>query len=68
MATTLRENDIKILEVDEHLEDISEILRKSINTTLDDYGLFMPEFFVTTILTPDDDPNFKRLKQQHAET
>ncbi len=32
-----------------------------------DYGLTMPEFFVTTIATPDDEPNFRRLKQQYAE-
>ena len=27
----------------------------------------MPEFYITCILTPDDDPNFKRLKQQFAD-
>jgi len=27
----------------------------------------MPEFFITTILTPDDDPNFRRLKQPFAD-
>ena len=50
---------ILILEVDEHLDDLSN--RKLMT------WLTMPEFFVTTILTPDDDPNFKRLKLQAAE-
>ena len=27
----------------------------------------MPEFFITSVMTPDDDPNYKRLKQQFAE-
>jgi hypothetical protein len=38
-----------------------------INDTLDEYGLTMPEFYVTSIVTPDDDPNFVRLKQQFAD-
>lgn len=67
LAKSIRENDFDILEIDEHIDELSEILRVEINKVLDEYGLFMPEFFITTILTPDDDPNFKRLKLQHAE-
>lgn len=67
LAKAIRENDINILEVDEHIDDLSEILRGQINAVLDEYGLFLPEFFITTIMTPDDDPNFMRLKQQHAD-
>ncbi len=63
----IKENNINILEVDEHIDVISEKLRVCLNESLDEYGLFMPEFFVTTIMTPDDDPNFIRLKQQHAD-
>ena len=67
LAKAIRENDISILEVDEHIDELSEILRGEINEVLDEYGLFLPEFFITTIQTPDDDPNFARLKQQHAD-
>lgn len=67
LAHIIKDNGINILEVDEHLDTISEKLRNSINESLTEYGLFMPEFFLTTITTPDDDSNFKRLKQQHAE-
>lgn len=67
LSRTIKENSINILEVDEHIDIISDKLRTVINETLDDYGLLMPEFFVTTILTPDDDVNFKRLKQQFAD-
>ena len=42
-------------------------MKVSINEVLDDYGMEMPEFFITTIMTPDDDPNFRRLKQQFAD-
>lgn len=67
LAKTIRENDINILEVDEHIDEISEILKDKINEVLDEYGLVMPEFYVTTIQTPDDNPNFRRMKEQYAE-
>ncbi len=67
LARIIKENHINILEVDENLDVISKGLRTGINEMLEEYGLEMPEFFVTTIMTPDDDPNFRRLKQQHSD-
>lgn len=67
LAKAIRENDIDILEIDEHTDELAEILRTEINRVLDEYGIYMPEFFITNIVTPDDDPNFIRLKEQHAE-
>lgn len=67
LARIIKANNINVLELDENLELISERLRDTINENLAEYGLVMPEFFVTTIITPDDDPNFKRLRQQHAD-
>lgn len=67
LAKTIKEENINILEIDEHIDELSVKLRNEINITLDDYGLTMPEFFVTAVMTPDDDPNFKRLKQQFAD-
>ena len=67
IARIIKENDINILEVDEYIDTISEQLRASINPVLDEYGLTMPEFYITSIMTPDDDPNFKKLKAQFAE-
>jgi len=66
LAKAIKENDINILEVDEHIDVLSETLRKQINTVLEDYGMNMPEFYITTIQTPDDDPNYVRLREQHA--
>lgn len=67
LARTIKDNNINILEIDEYIDIISDNLRVIINETLDEYGLFMPEFFVTSVMTPDDDPNFRRLKQQFAD-
>lgn len=67
IARIIKENNINILEIDEYIDVVSEKLRVAINEVLGEYGLVMPEFFVTSVMTPDDDPNFRRLKQQFAD-
>lgn len=67
LARAIRESGINILEIDEYLDVLSDKLRGIIELTLEEYGLAMPEFYITNVLTPDDDPNFKRLKQQFAD-
>lgn len=67
LARIIRENNINVLMVDEYIDVISDRLKYVINEVLDDYGLIMPEFFVTNIMTPDDDPNYRRLRQQFAD-
>ena len=67
LAAAIRENAINILEIDERLMELSEALRERINPRLAEYGLEMPEFFVGRVVTPDDDPNFRRMKEQFAE-
>ena len=67
LAAVIRENAINVLEIDERLMELSEALRDRINVGLANYGLTMPEFFVNRIVTPDDDPNYRRMKEQYAE-
>ncbi len=67
LAKVIKEQQINVLEIDEYLEVISEKLKEEINEGLEEYGLTLSELYVTNIATPDDDPNFKRLKQQFAE-
>lgn len=67
LSRAIKDNNINVLEIDSCIDEISEYLKNKINEVLEEYGITMPEFFVTSILTPDDDPNFKRLKQQFAD-
>ena len=67
LAAAIRENNISVLEIDERLMELSEALRDRINPRLAEYGLEMAEFFVSRVVTPDDDPNFRRMKEQFAE-
>lgn len=67
LAAAIRENAISVLEIDERLMELSEALRDKINPRLAEYGLEMPEFFVSRVVTPDEDPNFRRMKEQYGE-
>ena len=68
LAHTIKAENINILEIDENIKLLSEKMIPPINEALAEYGLEIPEheFYITRILTPDDDPNFRRLKEQFA--
>ncbi len=67
LASTIRESGISVLEIDEHLMELSTALGAKINAELEPYGLVMPEFYVKTIMLPMDDKNFVALREQYAE-
>lgn len=67
LAQAIQKMNISILNIDAYLMDLSNVLREKINVALAEYGLSMPEFFISRIVTPDDDPNFQRLKEQYAQ-
>lgn len=67
LAAAIRENSISVLEIDERLMELSEALRDKINPRLSEYGLELPEFYISRVVTPDDDPNFRKMKEQYAE-
>ena len=67
LARLIKEKNINILEVDSYMDILSDAMKETINVDLDEYGMVMPEFYITTIMTPDDDPDFRRLKKQFAE-
>lgn len=67
LAKIIKANHINVLEIDEHIDVISLHLKEAINPILAEYGFTMPEFYVSNIAMPDDDPNYRRHKQQHAD-
>ena len=67
LAQAIKDCGINVLEIDARLMELSEALRDRLNTALEEYGLTMPEFYVARIVTPDDDPNYRRMKEQYAE-
>jgi membrane protease subunit (stomatin/prohibitin family) len=64
----IKENAIDILEVDEKLELIASRLAEKLLPGFEEYGLTIPQFYVTSIVLPEDDPNFKRIRELHEIT
>ncbi len=57
---------IDIFEIDENLDKLSSALREKINTGFEEYGLTIPQFYITGITLPEDDSNFKRMRELHT--
>lgn len=68
LARVITENKLNVLTIDTMKPEISRILGKAVNDALVEYGLQIPDgqFYVTDIMTPDDDPNYIRLKKQYV--
>ena len=68
LPVVIKENNIDIVEIDEHLSDIAAVLKDKIVPGFEDYGLTIPQFYLNTIVLPEGDPNFRRLQELHTIT
>lgn len=68
LAAAIKLQNIDIVEVDEHLGKLSEVLHNIILPSFEEYGLTIPQFFLTTVVLPENDANFKRLRELHTIT
>ena len=66
LSSAIKNNNIDIFEIDSHLELLSEVLRKSIVGGFEEYGLTIPQFYVSNVVLPENDPNFRRLRELHT--
>ena len=66
LTPAIKANNINILEIDEHLTELSATLKDSITPGFEEYGLTIPQFFMTTVILPESDPNFKKIRDLHT--
>lgn len=66
LTTTIKAEGIDILEVDEHLEKLSSALQAKIVLGFEEFGLTIPQFYLTTVVLPENDPNFKKIRELHT--
>ncbi|MGN1047808.1 MAG: SPFH domain-containing protein [Eubacteriales bacterium] len=63
IAQEMRGNEINIFEIDESLEKFSEDLKARLIPDFLEYGMNLRQFFVTTIVKPDGNPQYERFKE-----
>jgi hypothetical protein len=66
LAKYIKQEKINIFEIDEHLLEMSKELHRQFMPDFLDYGVSLERFFVTTIVKPEDDRNYRRFKELHA--
>ena len=68
LSSVIKSEAIDLLEIDEKLDVISEILRQKLLPGFEEYGLTIPQFYVNRVVLPEEDPNFKRIRDLHTIT
>ncbi len=66
LPAVIKQQQIDLLEVDERVGEISAALLEKLLPGFEEYGLTIPQFYVTHIVLPEDDPNFKRIRELHT--
>ena len=67
LSAVIKQQNIDIVEVDEHLTELSDALRTKIVPGFEEYGLTIPQFYLTNIVLPEGDPNFRRVFEADAD-
>ena len=65
IAQVIKAEAISIFEIDGHLEEFSNSLKKMLTPDFDDYGIALERFFVTNVAKPDGEKQYERFKDLH---
>ncbi len=65
MVNYIKENRISIFEIDEHLQTMSAAMQEKLAPDFASYGVSLEHFFITSVLKPEDDKNYRRFKDLH---
>ncbi len=66
LSSVIKAQGINILEVDEHLTELSQALHQKILPEFEEYGITIPQFYLTTVVLPEDDPNFRHIRELYT--
>lgn len=66
LSATIKSHELDIMEIDSQLGVLSDALRERIAPKFEEYGITIPNFYVTYISLPEDDPNYQKLRQMRA--
>jgi len=66
ISSFIIEKGISVLEINAHLDELSEFLKEQISAVLGEYGITLVNFYVNDINVPEDDPAVVTLKDALA--
>lgn len=66
ISSYLIEKRVSILEINAYINEISESLKEAIQSEMDEYGIKVANFYITSIDTPEEDSAVKKLKDALA--
>ncbi len=62
LSSAIQSQKINILEIDAHLEELSATLGTKVSEGFNEFGLSVNNFFITNVVLPEEDPNFRQMK------
>lgn len=65
LANLIRERNINIFSIDEHLAEMSSALKDLLAPDFADYGVTLSKFWVMNIVKPEEDRSYQRFKELH---
>lgn len=65
IVTMIRENNLNIFQIDERLQEMSQVLHEALYPDFMEYGVSLEHFFLENILKPEEDKNYRRFKELH---
>ena len=65
IVSLIKDNKINIFEIDEYLQSMSHALQEALSEDFQSYGISLEHFFITNIIKPEDDKNYRRFKEIH---
>lgn len=66
LARTIREQKLNIFEIDSQLDILSETMLEKLIKPFSEYGIELKKFLISTIVRPEEDPAYRRLKEAQA--
>lgn len=62
LARFIKEQNLNIFEIDSQLDVLSDVMKDKLVGDFAAYGIDLVQFFVSTVVRPEDDPEYQRLR------
>ncbi len=65
LVSLIKANHVSIFEIDEQLKTLSDAVKNLLVPEFSGYGLALEQFFITSVVKPEDDKNYRRFREIH---